>query len=174
MLYNTLLNYVWSQVYNNTSVDSAVISLSTAMHFAMNQSVPRGFIRNTKYPNWCVAFFSYYIRNKNYFQNKFKNKNTDYFCYQFSKYHKLFEITVKSDRLAWYKAIDDYLKKRPTNFWKYICTFQCTMIQLHVDRTCIDDPGEFAEAFAKHFCTACSHILPPLTPISVFVLISYR
>jgi hypothetical protein len=44
MLHNTLLNYDWSQVYNNTSLDAAVSSLNTAMHFAMDQSIPCHFI----------------------------------------------------------------------------------------------------------------------------------
>ena len=38
MLCNNLLNYGWSQVYNNTSVATAVHSLNTAKHFAMDQS----------------------------------------------------------------------------------------------------------------------------------------
>ena len=31
-----------------------------------------------------------------------------------------------------------------------------TLIQLHLDGTCIDDPGNVAEAFAKHFYTTYS------------------
>jgi hypothetical protein len=38
-------------------------------------------------------------------------------------------------------------------------------IQLHVDGACV---GDGVEAFAKHFYTACSHISPPLSHISVF------
>jgi hypothetical protein len=53
MLYNTLLNYDCSQVYNNTSVDAAVNGLNTAMHFAMDQSI-RCFLLEK--PNSLVSF----------------------------------------------------------------------------------------------------------------------
>jgi hypothetical protein len=54
MLYDTLLlKYDWSEVHN-TSVDVAVNSLNTAMHFAMNQSIPRHFIGKSKYHSFCV------------------------------------------------------------------------------------------------------------------------
>jgi hypothetical protein len=40
-----------------------------------------------------------------------------------------------------------------TKFWKYVSTFRkknSTMIQVHIDGTCLGDPGDFAKAFAKH------------------------
>jgi hypothetical protein len=42
-LYDILSNYDWSQVCNNISVGAAV-------HYAMDQSIPRGFVRKTEYP----------------------------------------------------------------------------------------------------------------------------
>jgi hypothetical protein len=42
-----------------------------------------------------------------------------------------------------------------------------TVIQLHVDGTCLDDPGHVAEAFAKHFYTTCSHTSPQPSPVTV-------
>jgi hypothetical protein len=68
------------------------------------------------------------------------------------------------------KLIDDDWKRQPTKFWKYVSTFRksnSTLIQLHVDGTCIDDPN-VAEAFAKHFYTSCSRISPPLSSILAY------
>ena len=41
------------------------------------------------------------------------------------------------------------------------------MIQLHVDGTCSDDPGDVAEAFAKHFYATYSHTSPPPSSVTV-------
>ena len=42
------------------------------------------------------------------------------------------------------------------------------IIQLNFDRTCVDDPGDVAEAFATNFYTTHSHTSPPLSSIPVF------
>jgi hypothetical protein len=83
---------------------------------------------------------------KNYYHKRFKKKNTDYFYSQFSKYGKHVRATIKSDGLAWLKSIDDNFKRQPTKFWKHVSTFRksnSTLIQLHVDGTCTDDPGDY-------------------------------
>jgi hypothetical protein len=51
-----------------------------------------------------------------------------------------------------------------------------TLIQLHVDGTCTDDPGDVAEAFPKHFHTTYtySYTSPLLSSIQFIVLIFYR
>jgi hypothetical protein len=41
-------------------------------------------------------------------------------------------------------------------------------IQLYVDGSCLDEPGDVTEAFAQHFYTTYIPIPPPLSPISVF------
>jgi hypothetical protein len=43
-----------------------------------------------------------------------------------------------------------------------------TSIQVHVDGPCVDDAGDVAEAFAKHFYTTYSRISPPFNPMSLF------
>jgi hypothetical protein len=93
-------------------VAAAVDGLNAAVHYAVDQPVPRGFIRKTKYPSWLSATFRYYIRKKNFFRKRFNEKNTDYFYNQFSKYCEFVKTTIKSDRLVWLKSIDDDLKTR--------------------------------------------------------------
>jgi capsular polysaccharide biosynthesis protein len=150
-------------------VDAAVDILSAAVHCATDQS--RGFIRKPKYPSWFSATQKYYIRKKNYYHERFKKKNMEHFYNQFSKYRKLVKTTIKSDRLVWLKLIDDDLKRQPTKFSKYVSIFRksnSTFIQLHVDGTCIDDPDDVAEDFAKHFYTSYSRISPPLSSILAY------
>jgi hypothetical protein len=88
-------------------VDAAVDILNAAVHCAMDQSVPRGFIRKPKYRSWFSATEKYYIRKKNYYHERFKKKNMENFYNPFSKYRKLVKTTIKSDRLVWLKLIDD-------------------------------------------------------------------
>jgi hypothetical protein len=150
-------------------VDAAVASLNVTVHWAMDQSVPRGFIRKIKYPSWFSATLRYNIGKKKYYHKRFKKKNTDYFYNQYSKHCKLVKTTIKSDRLAWLMSTDDNLKTEPTKFWKYVSTFRksdSTSIQLHVDATYRDDPGGVAEAFAQHFYIPSSRISPPLGSVS--------
>lgn len=42
------------------------------------------------------------------------------------------------------------------------------LIQLHFDRTCTDDSGDVAEAFAINFYITHSHTSPPLSSITIF------
>jgi hypothetical protein len=137
----------------------------------MDESIPCGFIRKTKYPSWFSAPVRYYIHKKIIIIKDLKRKTLATFYNQFSKYHKLVKTTIKSDRLAWLKSIDDNLKRQPAKFWKFVSTFQksnSTLIQLHGDGTCTNDPGDVAEAFVKHFYTSYSCISPPLSSISAY------
>jgi hypothetical protein len=42
----------WSSVYETTSVDTAVASLSAAVHGAMEQAIPCGYNCKLKFPPW--------------------------------------------------------------------------------------------------------------------------
>jgi hypothetical protein len=46
LLYNVISSYEWSGVYDTTSVDAVVSTLSTIVQDAMEQSIPHGFITN--------------------------------------------------------------------------------------------------------------------------------
>jgi len=52
--------------YTLAPVNAAVGFPCTAMHYTVDQSVPCGSIRKTKYPLWLFATLSYDTRNKNY------------------------------------------------------------------------------------------------------------
>jgi hypothetical protein len=67
LLYNILSIYDWPLMYNITSVDDAVTSLSAVVLNAMNQAIPRGFIRKSKFPHWFLSALRYYIWKKYYF-----------------------------------------------------------------------------------------------------------
>lgn len=43
-----------------------------------------------------------------------------------------------------------------------------TLIELHTDGNCIGEPGDVAEAVAKHFYTTYSYSSPPLSFLPVF------
>jgi hypothetical protein len=42
----------------------------------------------------------------------------------FSYYRKLVKTTIKTDRLRWLKSVDDNLKAKPKDFWKYVSKFK--------------------------------------------------
>jgi hypothetical protein len=51
LLYNLLSRYDWPSVYETTSVDTAVANLDAAVHGAMEQAIPRGYSRKSKFPS---------------------------------------------------------------------------------------------------------------------------
>jgi hypothetical protein len=50
LLYNILSTYDWSSVYETTSVDTAVANLNDAVRGAMEQAIPHGYSRKSKFP----------------------------------------------------------------------------------------------------------------------------
>jgi hypothetical protein len=105
--------YDWSSVYEATSVDTAVANVNATGRGAMEQAIPRGYSRKSKFPPWFFHNLRYYINKKNYFHSRFKKKPSDYFNYRFALYRKLAKSTIKSDRPRWLKSIDNNLKSQP-------------------------------------------------------------
>jgi hypothetical protein len=60
LLYNILSTYDWSFMYGIASVDDAVTSLNAVFLNAMDQAIPRGFIRKSKCPHWFSSALLYY------------------------------------------------------------------------------------------------------------------
>jgi hypothetical protein len=60
LLYNTLLSSNWSCVYNENSVDFAVLNLTATVSEAINQAIPFVKYRNSSFPYW----FSSTLRRK--------------------------------------------------------------------------------------------------------------
>jgi hypothetical protein len=85
-------------VYETTSVDTAVTSLSAAVNGAMEQAIPHGYSCRSKFPPWFIISTV-----------AFKKKPSDYFYDRFTIYRKLVKYTIKSDRLRWLKSIDNTL-----------------------------------------------------------------
>jgi hypothetical protein len=113
LLYNILSTYDWSFIYSITSVDDAVTSLNIVFLNAIDQAIPHGFIRKSKFPHLFSSALRYNIWKKDYYYRRLKKKNSDYFYNKFSFYRKLVKATIKSDRLRWLKSIDDNLKSQP-------------------------------------------------------------
>ncbi|PNF21153.1 hypothetical protein B7P43_G05118, partial [Cryptotermes secundus] len=105
LLYNILSTYDWSSVYETSSVDVAVASLSVAVRSAMEQAIPCGYRYKSKYPHWFSYTLRYYITKKNYFHCRFKKNPSDYFYDRFTYHRKLVKNTIKSDRLRWLKSV---------------------------------------------------------------------
>jgi hypothetical protein len=158
--------------YTLPPVNAAVGFPSTAVHYSVDQSVPRGSISKTKYPLWFFCLFKLRIRKKNYSHKWFsKEKTIDYIHGHFSKYRKFAKTTVKSEKLAWLKSIDGSLKTRSTKFWKYMSIFRknnSTLNQSYFDGTCTDDPGDVAATLPKHFHITYSYTSQSLSSIPVY------
>ena len=78
------------------------------------------------------------------------------FIMSFQNIIKLIKTKSKPDRLVWLNSIDSNLKLHNyvlLNF-ENMSQFRknnSTKIRLHVDATCLHDPGDVDEASAKHF-----------------------
>jgi hypothetical protein len=169
LLYNILSSHDWSCVCNSTSVDDAVASLNSVVQDAMEQAIPRGVTKKSKFPHWFSSSLRYYISKKNYYYRRFKKKKSDCLYNKFSFYLKLVKTTIKLDRFRWLQSIDDNLKTQPKQFCKCVATHRkrnSTYIQLEVDGILLVEPNEVADAFAKHFLSVynipCPGVSPPL------------
>jgi hypothetical protein len=81
LLYNTLLTYDWSALYNETSVDASVDRLNAK---AINLAAHSGCVTKHKYPIWFSGRVRSYIKKKNYFYIRYKKYKTDCFYDRFS------------------------------------------------------------------------------------------
>jgi hypothetical protein len=79
LLYSILSTYDWSFMYSITSVYDAVTSLNSVVLNAMDQAIPRGFIRKSKLPHRFSSALRHNIWKKDYYYRRFKKKNSDYF-----------------------------------------------------------------------------------------------
>jgi hypothetical protein len=70
----------------------------------MEQAIPRGYSRKSKFPPWFSHTLRHYVAKKNYFHRRFKKKRFDYFYERFALYRKHVKSTIKSARLRWLKS----------------------------------------------------------------------
>jgi hypothetical protein len=66
-------------------------------------------------------------------------------------YWKSLKTSIKSDRYGWLKFVDENLKCRPKQFWKYVSQFwKKTTDLIHLDiEDVLNKPRDIAEAFSK-------------------------
>jgi hypothetical protein len=64
------------------------------------------------------------LRRKTNTREHTRKKNMITTIALYSYYRKLVKITIKTERLRWLKYIDDKLKTKPEDFWKYVSKFQ--------------------------------------------------
>jgi hypothetical protein len=176
LLYSMLYNYDWSSVYETSSVDAAVARLYAAVRDAMEQAIPCGYSRKSRFPPWFSYTLRHYIAKKDYFHRRYKKNPSGYFYDKFAFYRKLVKRTIKSDRLGWLKSIDNNLKSQPQHFWKYVSNFRnqrSGSIQLEVNGSHLVQPNAVADAFARHFQSVYNNNCPtdfsPLAQSSEFL-----
>jgi hypothetical protein len=83
-----------------------VVCTGLLVQDAMEQAIPRGYIKKSKFPHWFSRYLRYYIMKKNYFYRRFKKKKTASLYDAFSCYRKRVKATMKTDRLRWLESID--------------------------------------------------------------------
>jgi hypothetical protein len=69
VLYNALATYVWSSLYNETSVNAAVDRLNIAVTQAIDLAVSSGYTKKDKYPALFSGILNAYNKKKNYFKD---------------------------------------------------------------------------------------------------------
>jgi phage anti-repressor protein len=141
-------------VYSKSSVDAAVASLNSAVHEAIDRSIPRDSVKGSNFPSWFSRTMRHYILKNNYYYRRFKKNKSDFYYSKFPYYRKLVKITINSDRSRWLKSIDESLKNNPKKLWNYVSNFRKNKLnsfQLVVDGTHLAEPHQVAEAFANHF-----------------------
>jgi hypothetical protein len=78
LLYNILSSYDWSSVYSKSSVDAAVASLNSAVHEAIDRSIPLGFVKGSNCPSWFSRTLRHCILKKNYYYRRFKKNKSNF------------------------------------------------------------------------------------------------
>jgi hypothetical protein len=76
VLYNALSTYIWSSLYNETSVDAAVNRLNVAVTQAM---ISLFLLDTLQCIHILIGFQENYIKKKNYFYRRYKKNKTDCF-----------------------------------------------------------------------------------------------
>jgi hypothetical protein len=74
LLYNIFSPCDGSGVYETSSVDVAVVSLSAAVRDVVEQAIPRDYNRKFRFPPWFSNTLRYYTIKKNCFHRRFKNR----------------------------------------------------------------------------------------------------
>jgi hypothetical protein len=75
LLYNTLFRSDWPCVYNEKSVNSAVLNLTAIVAEAINQANPFVKYRKSSLPHWFYSNLKHYIKNKNQYFTRYKKSN---------------------------------------------------------------------------------------------------
>jgi hypothetical protein len=110
-------------VYSSKAVDAAVDSSANFILQAIDLAILRGVIRKSRFRHWFSHSLIYYIRKNNYFYRRYKKSKKEYYYSKFFHYRKFVKITIKCDRLYWFKKIEDDLKTQPTKVWRYGSSF---------------------------------------------------
>jgi hypothetical protein len=74
LLYKILFTCDWLGVHETSSDDAAVASLNVAVRDAMEQAVPRGYNRKSKFRPWFSNTSRYFTVKKNFFRRRSKKK----------------------------------------------------------------------------------------------------
>jgi hypothetical protein len=80
----------------------------------MDLTIPWNTVSKPKFPHWFSPVLKHYFRKKNYFCRRYKKHKSERYYSKYSYYQGLVKITTKSERLNWYKGIDDDLKTLKT------------------------------------------------------------
>jgi hypothetical protein len=120
-LSNVLRHSDWTRVLNENSVDFGVNNLTAILREPVNLAIPYVRFKNLAFPYW-FSNLKFYIKKKNQHFRRYKKSKSDHNCSVFLII-KVVKCTIKRDRLRWLKSIDDNLKTKPKDFWKYVSKF---------------------------------------------------
>jgi hypothetical protein len=104
-------------VYKNKNIDDTIDSLTNIILQTMDLAIPWNTVSKPKFPHWFSPILKRYIRKNNYFHRRHRKNTLEQYNNKFSYYQKLVKITIKFDRLNWYKSIDHDFKTQPAKFW---------------------------------------------------------
>jgi hypothetical protein len=151
--YNDLHHCDWSCVLNENSVDSAVNYLTAILREAIKLAIPHRKSKNSTFPHWFSDSLKYCIKKKNQRFRKYRKSKSDRNYSVFSYYRKLVKPTIKTDKLRWLKSIDDSLKTKPKDFWKYVSKLKKInhVTQLKIGKHLITQAQCTVEAFEDNF-----------------------
>ena len=155
-LYTQLLEYNWSDVLLNTTIDDAAESFNFAIHKAMRDNIPLKKSRLQRFPKWFSKRLIYLLKCKRNAHRKFKKtgENADYVL--FSGLRRDVRRELDLCKKAYAQSVENDLSSKPTNFWKYINRFRKDSIlvpAVSVDGEVVSDPKVLCRKFGEYFAS---------------------
>lgn len=162
-MFNLIKTHNWDKFYTLQLVDDKVLYLTQTMQNAMSSCIPTSTTKTSSFPLWFSKLSIFLTKRKNHFHKLFKRTGNVNYHINFTLYRRDAKTSIKSDKIAYYRNLNDNISQNPKKFWQYVKTMRKgfhNKISLKVNNTTVTDPATISELFATKFAT----VFAPSTP----------